>query len=444
MHSAAGMIPLIRRDERQTNEVEPHRYGGYPWPMETRLVILGAGTAGTMAANHLRKRLGEDWSITVVDRDDAHHYQPAYIFVPFGKDPESVVRSRAAQIHDGIDYVECEISKVDADQRIVELTDGRTLEYDWLIIASGTVIRPDLVPGMGDGPLWGDRIHTFYTLEGSVALSEKLKSFDHGRVLVHTAEMPIKCPVAPLEFTFLVEDHYRKRRLRHRVDISFVTPLDGAFTKPVASARLGGMLDDRSIRLVADFAVEKVDNDTSELVSYDGRRLPFDLLVAIPPHSGQQFIERSGLGNDAGFVPVDKHTLRSIAHDNIFVLGDASDIPTSKAGSVAHFATEVFIENFLSITSGGDAVHSFDGHANCFVESGRGQALLLDFNYDTQPLEGHFPVPGVGPMRLLKPTRMNHLGKLAFEHIYWRMLLPGRSIPVPTDMSMAGKRSAGE
>ena len=223
-----------------------------------------------------------------------------------------------------------------------------------------------------------------------------------------------------------------------------MTPLDGAFTKPVASARLGGMLDDRSIRLVADFAVEKVDNDTSELVSYDGRRLPFDLLVAIPPHSGQQFIERSGLGNDAGFVPVDKHTLRSIAHDNIFVLGDASDIPTSKAGSVAHFATEVFIENFLSITSGGEAVHSFDGHANCFVESGRGQALLLDFNYDTQPLEGHFPVPGVGPMRLLKPTRMNHLGKLAFEHIYWRMLLPGRSIPVPTDMSMAGKRSAGE
>src|SRR5690606_5435714 len=162
------------------------------------------------------------------------------------------------------------------------------------------------------------------------------------------------------------------------------------------------------------------------------------------PNVGQQFIIDSGLGNDAGFVPVNKHTLRSVKHERIFVLGDASDIPTSKAGSVAHFATEQFIDNFLAVIEGKPLPNSFDGHANCFVESGRGQALLLDFNYETEPLKGTYPLPGVGPMRLLGRSRANHLGKLAFEQIYWRLLLPGHKLPVPVEMSMAGKRQPKE
>ena len=403
------------------------------------LLILGAGTAGTMAANLLRTKLGDDWSITIVDRDNDHHYQPGYLFVPFWMPEERVVKDRASFLPDGVDFVQRDVARVHPDERWVELADGQRLDYDWLVIASGSRPRPDLVPGMADGSLWRDKVHEFYTLEGSVALRDALADFHEGRLLVHFADQPIKCPVAPLEFTFLVEDRYRKAGLRHDVDITFVTPLDGAFTKPVASATLGDLLRRRSIRLAADFAVERIDNDTQHLVSWDGRELPFDLLVSIPPHTGAQFVIDSGLGDDLGFVPVDKHTLQAVDHERIFVLGDASDIPTSKAGSVAHFAAELFVDNFLAAVAGEPMPRSFDGHANCFVESGRNQALLLDFNYDTQPLTGTFPAPGVGPMRLLEPTRINHLGKLAFEQVYWRLLLRGKRLPVPATMSMAGK-----
>ena len=402
------------------------------------LLILGSGTAGTMAANLLRDRLDESWSITVVDRDNEHHYQPGYLFIPFWMPPERVVKDRRRFLPDGVTYVCREVERVDATSRKVHLV-GDVLDYDWLVIASGSRTRPDLVPGMSDGSWWRDKVHEFYTYEGACALRRALASFDRGRLLVHVCEMPIKCPVAPLEFTFLVEDHFRRRGIRHQVDITYVTPLDGAFTKPVASRTFGGLLDERSVRLAADFAVERVDNESLTLNSYDGRALPFDLLVSVPPHTGAQFVSDSGLGDDMGWVPVDKHTLRALGDERIFVLGDASDIPTSKAGSVAHFSTELFVDNFLAAVDGRPLPNRFDGHANCFLESGRGRALLLDFNYDTEPLPGSFPLPALGPLSLLRNTRANHLGKLAFEQIYWRMLLPGHRLPVPTTMSMTGK-----
>lgn len=405
-----------------------------------KLLILGAGTAGTMAANLLRKALDATWSITVVDQDTEHLYQPGFLFIPFWMEPTRVKKDRRGFLPEGVEFVEAAIRRVDPHAREVHLADDRTLAYDWLVIATGTRPDPTLVEGMVEALAERTNVHEFYTFEGAKALKAALDGFDAGRLLVHVTEMPIKCPVAPLEFAFLVEDHYRKRRLRHKVDITYVTPLDGAFTKPVASKELGGLLTDRSIRLAADFAVERVDGKRQVLAAYDGRELPFDLLVTVPPNVGQQYVFDSGLGNESGFIPVDKHTLRSVEHERIFVLGDASDIPTSKAGSVAHFMTEQFVGNFLAAVEGRPLPHSFDGHANCFVESGRGQALLLDFNYDTEPLKGTFPAPVIGPMMLLKPARVNHLGKLAFEQIYWNLLLPGRKLPVPTEMSMAGKR----
>ncbi|WOP19662.1 FAD/NAD(P)-binding oxidoreductase [Raineyella sp. LH-20] len=405
-----------------------------------RLLILGAGTAGTMLANILRRELPDDWSITVVDKDNDHPYQPGYLFIPFGTStPERVVKPRTQFLPKGVDFVQTGIRKVRAADNEVDLEDGRTLPYDWLLIATGAVPRPDLTPGMADGKLWYKKVFDFYTLEGSTRLHDALETFQGGKLLVQLTDMPIKCPVAPLEFVLLVEDYFRTRRIRHKVDITYVTPLDGAFTKPIASRELGHLLTDRSIRQVTDFALERIDNDRQVLVSYDGREQPFDLLVTIPLHTGQQYVFDSGLGDDAGFIPVDKKTLRSTAYDNIFVLGDASNIPTSKAGAVAHFAVETFVPNFLALIDGRPMPNSFDGHANCFVESGRGQALLLDFNYDTQPLTGTFPLAGVGPMKLLGRSRLNHLGKLAFEQIYWKVLLPGHKLPVPTLMSMAGK-----
>jgi sulfide:quinone oxidoreductase len=245
--------------------------------------------------------------------------------------------------------------------------------------------------------------------------------------------------VAPLEVTFLAEAWLRRRGIRDRVELVFVTPLDGAFTKPVAAARLGAMLDERKIHVETDFLVEHIDQERRVLFSYDEREVPYDLLITVPLNMGADYVARSGLGNELNYVPVDRHTLLSTAYDTIFVLGDASDIPASKAGSVAHFAVDVFVDNFLEHVRGAPLTGSFDGHANCFVECGDERALLIDFNYDTQPLPGRYPLPYVGPLSLLKATRANHLGKLAFRHIYWNVLLPGRPVPLPAHMSMAGK-----
>ncbi len=410
------------------------------------LLILGAGTAGTMLANKLRRELSDDWSITVVDQDNRHDYQPGYLFISFGTyAPGRVTKERWAQLHEGIETVEGRITGVDPDARTVSLADGRTLGYDWLVIATGTRIHPEMVAGLTDERIWHKKAFDFYTLGGSIALHDALEKFQGGRLLVHIAEMPIKCPVAPLEFAFLADDYFRRRRMRHKVDITYVTPLDGAFTKPVSSRALGKLMVDKSIRLATDFDVEAVDPATSELTSFDGRRLPFDLLVTIPPHKGADFLVGGKLADAMGFVEVDKTTLRSVHYDNVFAVGDATNAPTSKAGAVAHFAAEQLAENLLQAFAGEPMTHEFDGHANCFIESGARKALLIDFNYDTEPLSGVFPAPVVGPLRLLRESRVNHLGKLGFEQIYWRMILPGRPIPgIPVTMSMAGKVPAAQ
>lgn len=407
------------------------------------LLVLGAGTAGTMVVNKLRPRLDPDeWAITIVDQDTTHHYQPGYLFIPFGTyTPDEVSRPRAQFLPTGVELVVGEIDRVLPDDCLVLLTDGTRLVYDQLVIATGSTPRPEETPGL-DGELWYDSAFDFYTLEGATALGEKLATWGGGRLVVHISEMPIKCPVAPLEFSFLADDFFTKRGIRDDVTITYVTPLDGAFTKPVASKLLGGMLEDRGIRVEPDFMVMEVDEERKVLVSYDDREVPFDLLVTVPVNMGADFVARSGLGDELHFVPVDTGTLLSTQYDNVFALGDAANIPTSKAGSVAHFEVELFTENFLDHIAGRPMTHLFDGHANCFVESGGGKGLLLDFNYDTQPLPGKYPLPGIGPFSLLEETAANHAGKLLFKWMYWNVLLPGRWLPLPARMSMRGKEPA--
>ena len=405
-----------------------------------RLLVLGAGTAGTMVVNKLRPKLPRDqWQITVVEQRDVHYYQPGYLFIPFGTyRPDEVVKPTREFIPDGVGLITAEIDKVLPDVNQVVLTDGTALEYDQLVIATGTTPRPDQTPGMADSE-WHHSVHEFYSYDGAVALADKLAHWPGGRLVVHIVDMPIKCPVAPLEFTFLADDYFKQRGVRDRVDITYVTPLSGAFTKPIASERLGGMLNERNVTVEPDFMVERINPDSKTLVSYDEREVPFDLLVTVPLNMGADFVARSGLGDDLNYVPVDRHTLQSTRYDNIFAIGDASNIPASKAGSVAHFSVDVFTHNFVRHIKGEPMDEKFDGHANCFVESGNGRGLLIDFNYDTEPLPGKYPVPAVGPLSLLKESALNHWGKLAFRWIYWHVLLRGRPIPLPAHMSMAGK-----
>ena len=405
-----------------------------------RLVVLGAGTAGTMVVNKLRPKLGKhDWQITVVDQDATHLYQPGLLLLPFGAyTPEELVKPRRDFVPEGVELLLKPVDRIDAGANRVLLQDGSVLDYDYLVVATGTSPRPDQTPGM-TGSEWRRSVFDFYTLEGAVALRDRLATWEGGRLVVHIVEMPIKCPVAPLEFTFLADAFFEEKGMRDRVDITYVTPLEGAFTKPVASKHLGGMLAERHVALEGDFMVDRIDNETKTLVSMDEREIPFDLLVTVPLNMGSDVIARSGLGNELNYVPVDRHTLLSTAHDNVFALGDASDIPASKAGSVAHFSVELFVENFLQHIAGKPMTHPFDGHANCFVESGHGKGLLIDFNYDTEPLPGRYPVPYLGPFSLLEESHVNHWGKLGFRWAYWHLLLPGHPLPVPSLMSMAGK-----
>lgn len=407
-----------------------------------KLVILGAGTAGTTLVNKMRRRLGSEWEITIVDQDETHLYQPGLLFIPFGMySKEDVVAPRGDFIPSGAELIVAPVSGVDPYAQVVVLDDGRRLDYDQLVIATGTHPRPDQTPGL-EGDAWGLTVHDFYTLQGSLALAEALRRFDGGRLVVNMVELPIKCPVAPLEFAFLADWHFRERGMRDRVEIVFATPLSGAFTKPIASDLLGGMLAEKKILVEPDFYTGSVEDGT--LVSYDDRTIPFDLLVTVPVNMGSSFVGASGLGDELDHVPVDKHTFLATGYENVWAIGDAADLPTSKAGSVAHFAVDVFAENFPRHVAGLPMEERFDGHANCFVESGDGRAMLIDFNYDTEPLPGKYPIPGIGPFSLLKETHVNHWGKMAFKWMYWNGLIKGRPMPVPTEMMMAGKHIPDE
>lgn len=407
-----------------------------------KLLVLGGGTAGTMVVNKLHKKLDpRDWSITVVDQDNTHVYQPGLLLLPFGVyEEKDLVKSRDHFFPEEVQFIRAEIDHVQPDNNQVLLSDGRVLNYDYLVVATGTSPRPDQTPGMDDESIWRKSVFDFFTLDGAVALRDALKRFAGGRLVVHVTEMPIKCPVAPLEFAFLADAYFEERKMRDKVEITYVTPLEGAFTKPVASKQLGSMFDDRNIKLEPDFMIANIDPETKTLISMDEREVPFDLLVTVPLNMGADFIARSGMGDDLNYIPVDKQTLLSKKWTNVFAVGDTSDIPASKAGSVAHFSIDLFAENFVDHVQGKQMTHLFDGHANCFIESGHGKGLLIDFNYTTEPLTGKFPIPVIGPMPLLKESRINHLGKLAFRWIYWNMLLRGRKLPIPALMSMAGKK----
>lgn len=408
-----------------------------------RIVIIGGGTAGTMVANRLRRRLAPDaWRIIVIDRDDDHLYQPGLLFVPFGKySRRALTKSRRRQFARGIEIVLGDVDRVDPERHTVAMFGGTVLDYDILVIASGAAPRPDQTPGMLSSQ-WRRTIFDFYTLDGALALREALSRWRGGHLVVHIVDMPIKCPVAPLEFCFLADAFLTERGVRAATEITYVTPLDAAFTKPVAAEHLGALLDRRRIHVETDFFTDVIDDERRELVSMDERRIPFDLLVTVPLNMGAEFVKTSGLGDELNFVPVDRQTLAAKRSPDIFVIGDASDIPASKAGSTAHFAAHTVVHNVLARLAGRDLAPTFDGHANCFVETGNGRGLLIDFNYDVEPLPGRFPVPGLGPFPLLAESRINHLGKLAFRWMYWHLLLRGRPLPIPDRMTMRGKKPA--
>lgn len=404
-------------------------------------LILGAGTAGTMVANKMANLLDpSEWRVIIVDQDETHYYQPGLLFIPFGiYTPADVMKPKRDFIPQNVEMILSEIESIEPETNRVRLQRGqRVIQYDTLVIATGAHIRPEETPGLKDGG-WYKNIFDFYTLPGAAALAKFLRFWKGGRMVLNITEMPIKCPVAPLEFLFLADWYFHQRGIRDKVEIVFTTPLPGAFTRPRASAILGNILTEKNILLEPDFNISEVDNTKQVIRSYDGREVPYDLLVTIPTNMGAEVIGNSGMGDELNFVPTHKHTLQSTRWENIWVIGDATNLPASKAGSVAHFQLEVLVENIQRQMEGLEPLEKFDGHANCFIESGFEKGILIDFNYDVEPLPGKYPLPGLGPFSLLKESAVNHWGKMTFRWIYWNILIRGGELPFESQMSMAGK-----
>jgi sulfide:quinone oxidoreductase len=408
------------------------------------LIILGAGTGGTIMANLLVHKLAKhEWQITLIDERVNHYYQPGFLFLPFDiYHPEDLVQPIQKFIPKDVYFVNKAIGNIIAEKQEVILKNGQVFHYDILVIATGAVIAPEETVGM-NGPEWRKSVYDFYTYGGALALRNHLREWNGGKLVVHITEMPIKCPVAPLEFAFLADSYFKNKGIRDKVEITYVTPLSGAFTKPTATKALEHLLEEKNISIIPDFAIEQVDNDRKMIIDYAGKEVPFDLLVTVPTNKGDEMVGRSGLGDELNYIPANKATLQSLEHENIFVIGDAANIPASKAGSVVHFEAEILSKNILHYINNEPLSASFDGHANCFIETGNRRALLIDFNYTQEPVTGTFPFAGIGPLGLLKESKMNHLGKLAFKWIYWHMLLKGRHIPfVSSHMQKAGKEIA--
>ncbi|RLA35437.1 MAG: NAD(P)/FAD-dependent oxidoreductase [Gammaproteobacteria bacterium] len=408
------------------------------------LLILGAGTGGVVAANMMsHKLILKEWRITIVDRASTHIYQPGLLFIPFrlyGYDSaDDVSRRIESPIPRNVRFVTGNVMSIDKENKKVEV-DSDTYQYDWLISAMGCHIAPEEIDGMPE--FMGNGVHTFYELNGAIQMQKALDDMQSGRLVIDIAEMPIKCPVAPIEFAFLADYFFQQKGVREKIDITLVTPFNGAFTKPNANRVLSEIADAKGIEIVSNFSLERVDGDKKTIHSFEGQSVDYDLLCAIPPNLGPEVLDDSELGDGSGYGHTDPRTLKSRKADFIYFLGDNSNVGTSKAGSVAHFEAETVVANVLREMDGKPALASFDGHANCFIESGHQKALLIDFNYDMEPLQGDFPLPYVGPFSLLEESHINHMGKIAFKWIYWNMLLPGHlpNVPLlPSHMSFVGK-----
>lgn len=424
---------------------DARRGTGASTSMTTNVVVLGDGTGGLVASNLLAKearRRNLKLRIVLIGDSPVHTYQPGLLFIPLRKPGyrtlDDIQRKTADFIGAGVEY-RCErIVAIDTAARTVSTEKG-SCAYDWLILALGSRTLPEAIEGLAER--WGTRAHGFYTPDSALRLAGALEAFEGGDLVVDVADMPIKCPVAPLEFAFLVDEYLTQRGIRGKTQLTLVTPLTGAFTKPICNEMLTDMLVAKGVKVVPNAPLAKVAD--REIFCPDGKTVPYDLLVTIPPHEGAEVIEDADLGDGLGFGLTDKQTLKAKKAERVFLLGDNANVPTSKAGSVAHFQAEVVVHNLLREIDGKPAQPLADGHANCFIETGFGKAILIDFNYDIQPVPGKFPLPIIGPMSLLRQTRINHLGKLAFKPIYWHMLLPGRHIPlVGSRMSTSGKYMA--
>ena len=376
--------------------------------MAAEVLILGGGVGGTVVANLIAKQCSGKAHVTVVDTTGMHVYQPGFLYVAVGQEqPSALQRPETSLLRSDVTLVIERATRVDPVAQRVVLESGRTMDYDQLVLATGSRTVMHEVPG-------GDGAHSFYTLDGAVQLFEALKDFEGGTIVIGVAGIPYKCPPAPVEFVFMLDDYLRARGIREESQIKLLSPLNRAFTIEATSKLVQPILAERDIELTGFFNVESVDPVAKTVSSLEGETAAYDLLVLVPPHRGQKVIEDSGLGDERGWVPVDKNTLKHTKFEHVWAIGDTTDIPISKSGSVAHYeATVVAAEITAAVKGEAPPKHVYDGKVMCFLETGQGQATTISFDYDHPP---------VSPT----PARRWHWAKALFNKTYWHTVPQGR------------------
>jgi sulfide:quinone oxidoreductase len=376
-----------------------------------RILILGGGTGGTLAANLLAKKLkAREAQIAVVSASARHMYQPGWLYVPFGKqDPRALSRSERKLLNRRVGLINGKVTTLDVDKREVKLDNGQDLTYDYLILATGSVPTPGDVQGLAEGG------HHFYTEEASWRLHAALEEFRGGTIVVGVGGLPYKCPVAPLEFTFLLEEYLTRRGLRDRTELVYTFPLNRVFTIESVAEVAQPMLEQRGVRIETFFNLDEVLPEEKIARSMEGTDLNYDLLVMVPPHRGAAFLQGHTIADAQGWVKTDRATLQVTGHPDIWALGDTTDLPISKAGSTAHFEAPVIVEQIVAAVRGtvADPKHAeYEGHVMCFLEAGYDKASMLDFDYGRAP-------------HVHEPTTIVHWEKMAFNKAYWYLVPTG-------------------
>jgi sulfide:quinone oxidoreductase len=382
-----------------------------------RVVILGGGVGGTIVANLLARKLrgavdDGQVSITVVEQFGNHVYQPGFMYITFGSETAAhLQRPERSLLDERVALVIDEVTRVDETTRTVELVSGSKLEYDHLVLATGARIAPEEIEH------FATEAHHFYTADAAQRLRQALDAFTGGSIVIAIAGMPYKCPPAPLEVSFLIEAELRERGLRDRSAVHFCSPIGRAFTIETVSEMATPVLEEKGIELHTFFNVEAIEPTRKVVQSLEGEELRYDLLVLVPPHHGQRFLIDSGLAPaPGGWLPTDHHTLQVGGRSNVYALGDATDLPLSKAGSTAHFEAPIVAERVAAAIQGREPAGkhaNYSGRVVCFFEIGDGKGTLLRFDYD------HPPQPP-------KPSRVWHLGKVLFNKAYWMTVPRGR------------------
>jgi len=378
--------------------------------LAVKVLVIGGGTGGTLAANLLAKEFAveiadNDIQVALVTGSKFHVFQPGLLEVAFeGKAPDTIVREERPLVNRKVAYTEERVERIDLRKQEVLLASGQSLDYDYVIIATGSVPNPDSIPRLREASL---NFHT--STDESLRIWHTLKQFEKGRVVVGIAGVPHKCPPSPNEATFLLDDYLRKTGKREHVSLTFLTPYPRPYPAEPLSKVVEPLLEKRGIEVVTFFNLESVDPRKKELYSLEGDTIGYDLLIMVPPHQGADVIVKSGLGDRDGWIPTDKQTLRINGYENAYAIGDCTNIPVSKTGVTAHLEAKVAVNNIVSSIKELGKLHKYTGRINCPFEVGSGKAAFVVGSYEM-------------PVKQIEPTRMRQLMKKGFERVYWRSL----------------------